>query len=65
MSDQNCAMRSAKSAVGAQMVQPHCSQLCRTHDCVHRSRSDILLGLFLCHLLVKKARSDARMVLQQ
>ena len=54
-----------ESTVGAPMVRPHCSQLCRTHNRVRRSQRGILLGLLLCHLLVKKARSDDGIMLQQ
>ena len=32
----------------------------QTHDCICRSRRHILFGFLLCHLLVEKARYDAR-----
>jgi ribonucleotide reductase beta subunit family protein with ferritin-like domain len=53
-----CVQRKAKWAL-------KWCQLCQTHDCIHCSRRDILLGFFLCHLLAEKARFDARAMLQQ
>jgi len=61
VSDRDRPLCPAESTVGAQMVQLHYSQLCRTHDRVCRSRRHILFGLFLCHLLVEKAWPDARL----
>jgi ribonucleoside-diphosphate reductase subunit M2 len=54
-SDRDRPLCPAESTVGAQMVQLHCSQLCRTHDRVCRSRRHIIFGLLLCNLLVEKA----------
>jgi hypothetical protein len=64
-SDRDHPLCPAESTMGAQMVRLHYSQLCQTHDRVCRSRRHILFGLHLCHLLVEKARPDARALLQQ
>ena len=58
-------MRLAESEVGTKMVRLYHGQLCRTHDRIHCSQWDILLGFFLCHLLAEEARFDAGAMLQQ
>ena len=58
-------MHLLRAIVTIPCVQWKSRQLCQTHDHVCRSRRHILFKLLLCHLLVEKARPDARALLQQ